>query len=84
MTIYQRLESLESEYNAYYTDSDYWSGIKYAIDILNGYEHGQWIDSKDPIERHYDAINFRMRCSICNECGSQYMKFCPNCGSKMI
>lgn len=30
----KRLESLKSEYNAYHTDSDYWQGIKYAIDIM--------------------------------------------------
>lgn len=32
--ILRRLESLESEYNAYHTKSDYWRGIKYAIDVL--------------------------------------------------
>ena len=33
--ITKQLSSLESEYNAYHTDSDYWKGIKYAIDVLN-------------------------------------------------
>lgn len=33
--IVKQLSSLESEYNAYHTDSDYWKGIKYAIDVLN-------------------------------------------------
>lgn len=35
LQITKQLFSLESEYNAYHTDSDYWKGIKYAIDILN-------------------------------------------------
>ena len=30
----ERLESLESEYNAYHTNRDYWRGIKYAIDVM--------------------------------------------------
>lgn len=30
------LESLESEYKAYHTDSDYWRGVKYALDVIIG------------------------------------------------
>lgn len=37
------LESLESEYKAYHTtlyptgqDSDYWRGVRYALDVLGG------------------------------------------------
>lgn len=32
--VVRQLESLEGEYNAYHTKSDYWRGIKYAIDVL--------------------------------------------------
>lgn len=32
------LESLESEYKAYHTDSDYWRGVRYALDVLEGVE----------------------------------------------
>lgn len=31
---HDRLESLKSEYNAYHIDTDYWRGIKYAIEIM--------------------------------------------------
>ena len=35
--IIDRLESLRSEYNAYhYDNNDYWRGIKYAINVLEG------------------------------------------------
>ena len=77
MNIYQRLESLESEYNAYHTDSDYWRGIKYAIDMLSKYDKGQWI----PNEK---SLDFPKKCSVCGEGGTQHMKFCFNCGLKMI
>ena len=30
------LESLESEYKAYHTNSDYWRGVRYALDVLGG------------------------------------------------
>lgn len=30
-----KLLSLESEYNAYHSDSDYWRGVKYAIDEIS-------------------------------------------------
>lgn len=30
------LESLESEYKAYNNDSDYWRGVRYALDVLGG------------------------------------------------
>ena len=39
------LESLENEYKAYHTslyptgkDSDYWRGVRYALDVLEGIE----------------------------------------------
>ena len=32
--VLEQLESLESEYNAYHTNRDYWRGIKYAIDVM--------------------------------------------------
>ena len=44
---------------------------------------GKWIDSKDWKERHYDSINFRKRCSLCNGTGNIQDKFCPNCGADM-
>ena len=35
--IINRLDSLKSEYNAYhYDNNEYWRGIKYAIDVLEG------------------------------------------------
>lgn len=44
-TILERIESLESEYKAYHTtlyptgqDSDYWRGVRYALDVLGGDE----------------------------------------------
>lgn len=30
------LESLESEYKAYHTGTDYWRGIRYALDVIEG------------------------------------------------
>ena len=30
------LESLESEYKSYHTDSDYWRGVRYALDVIGG------------------------------------------------
>lgn len=32
------VDSLESEYNAYHTDTDYWRGIRYALDVIEGVE----------------------------------------------
>lgn len=29
-------ESLESEYKAYHTNSDYWRGVRYALDMMGG------------------------------------------------
>lgn len=44
---------------------------------------GKWMDSKDWKERHFDSINFKKHCSLCNGTGSSQDKFCSNCGAKM-
>jgi len=38
VTLNDRIESLSSEYESYHTDSDYWKGIKYALDALGRQE----------------------------------------------
>lgn len=30
------IESLESEYRAYHTDSEFWRGVRYTLDVLGG------------------------------------------------
>ena len=47
--VVKQLSSLESEYNAYHTDSDYWKGIKYAIDVLN-HERGTYMTNEEAIK----------------------------------
>ena len=34
------LESLESEYKAYSTNSDYWRGVRYALGVIGGVKSG--------------------------------------------
>lgn len=62
---------------------NFWEGLQKLPSVTPKEKTGRWIDSKDWKEKHYDFINFRKHCSLCNGTGNAHDKFCSNCGARM-